>query len=143
MAIKIFTTERIQRELTEPQLAQLLEEFEHYLVTGDSSGYFGRDYPFERPPSAVDAGLEHLHVHPNFIKGLPVTPLTNNLKTWRIKGRAHDRRSDTFLIYCQGLRSPDNFMLIAFLKENAHKIVNSVTALGLLSDIAEAFRRKY
>lgn len=144
MAIKIFTTPRLSTDLPEEKVTQLIIEFRTYIETGRYRPHFGRDYLFERPASAVEAELWHMHVHPNFIAGTPVTNQTNLLKTWRLHSKnQRDMASDTWLIYCQGLHDADNFLLLAFWKDNAHLRANKTTLVGMLADEANKFRKTY
>lgn len=143
MEVRIFTAPRIRRELEDDRLSVLISEFRKYIKTGDPGQYFGRDYPYDRPDSVRRADLWHMHVHPNFNSGQNVNTATNHLKTWRLNGFQRDKRSDTCLIYCQGQLSSNNYLLLAFLKENAHTFASRVTALGVLVEEAEKFRKSY
>ena len=141
--MKIFTTERIARHLDSEQLSRLVIEFKKYQNSSEAGEYFGRDASLDRPQSAKFAELQHIHTHPNFLTGLPVNMQTNQLRTWRIHGRQYDKRSDSWLIYCHGVRMQDNILLLAFLKDDAHSRANQVSFIGQLADEAEAWRAKY
>lgn len=144
MAIKIHTAERISKVLTEDQLNLLIQEFTKYWETGKFRPYFGRDYPFDYPNSALEAELSHIHVHPNILSGAPVNASNNLLKRWRLN--SSDQRhvtSDTWLIYCQGQKDWDNVLFVAFWKERAHEYGNKTTLVGMLADEAIEFRKRF
>lgn len=50
-----------------PELeSQLQAEFITYKSTGAPSNLLGRDAPFDYPPFAVDANVQHIHVNLHF-----------------------------------------------------------------------------
>lgn len=143
MAVKIFTTQRLAQELSEDLMRQLVKEFRQYKETGTPTQNFGRDFPYDRPYSAKSVNLQHVHVHPNFLIGKEVNALTNTLRTWRLRSVQVSRTSDTHLIYCQGEHNPNAYLLISFVKSNAHEFANITSAIGALADIAADFQRKH
>lgn len=143
MALRIFSSPRIKTDLPEDKLVLLIQNFMAYKGKADCGPFFGRDWPLLRPASVVDAELAHAHVHPNFLKGMPVDYLTNKLKTWSLRGRQHDKKSNTWLIYCQGTRSPENYLLVAFFVDHAHERANRITFMATLAEEAEKWRRMY
>jgi mRNA interferase YafO len=142
MDIKIFTSDRLTDDLSASEIKNLVDEFRQYKKTSIST-IFGRDVPYDRPHSAKSAELQHLHVHPNFLLGKPINKFTNELKTWRLLSAPISRTSDTHLIYCQGERNKNEYLLIAFIKINAHSFANITSAIGVLADKAENFRKKH
>ena len=114
MAISIRATSRIAGVLSSDQLQALMAEFRKLKETRDRPAIFGRDVSFDRPSSVVFAGLQHAHVHPNFLTGEAIDQTTNLLRTWKLHAMPMKQTSNTWLIYCQGWRNPNNYLLIAF-----------------------------
>lgn len=141
MAITVFVHDLL-RKAEESQgrmdeLDALAKEFAAYKRTGRLPVTFGRDFPYEWPSSAVDAELKHLHLHDASVNG-----------SW-LKMVQYRRTSDTCLIYCQGSRQIDHYLLIALLRytgdraTGAHARQRKVTFMMELAEIAEKFRRVY
>ncbi len=141
MAITVFThallrkAEEAQGRLDE--LEALVKEFAAYKRTGKLPITFGRDFPYDWPRSAVDSELQHLHLHDASVK----RPWLNLVQ--------YRRTSDTCLVYCQGSRQVDHYLLIALLRftgdpaTGAHARQRKVTYMMELAEIAEKFRRVY
>ena len=143
MALRVFSSPRIGNDLPEDKLMLLVRHFIAYKEKKALGPYFGRDWPLLRPNSVKDAELSHAHVHPNFLKGMQVDYLTNDLRSWSLHGRQHDKKSDTWLIYCQGVRSPDCYLLVAFFTDHAHERANRITFMATLAEEAEKWRKIY
>jgi mRNA interferase YafO len=144
MGVNIYTLPRVNNALTAAQLEELLNQFLIYKGGKVATPIlFGRDEKFDRPPSIKSSGLAHVHVHPNLLTGQPINSPTNMLKAWRFHSDSFKRTCDTFLIYCQGEKSPSNYLFIAFWRENAHNLANKTTLMLELAEDAEKFRRNY
>jgi Toxin YafO, type II toxin-antitoxin system len=143
MAITIRATSRIANVLSPKQLQALMTEFRQLKESTNRPAIFGRDTPFNRPSSVVFAGLQHVHVHPNFLTNEPINSFSNRLPTWNLKAVQMNQTSDTWLIYCQGWRDPNNYLLIAFWENDAHQQAKRTTLMLALAEEAEKFRKNY
>lgn len=71
MPITIRATSRIAGVLLPEQLQTLMTEFRKLKEKKNRPAIFGRDVSFDRPSSVVFAGLQHAHIHPNFLMRIP------------------------------------------------------------------------
>lgn len=126
MGVKVFTTQRIGTRVSASELSAIAKLFSQYKESGIAPGEFGRDTDFKDPHSAIVAKLMHIHVDDG---------------TFKMKAVQFGRTSDTFLIYCQGQVSKDNYLLIDFIA-NAHVRTRKITYMADLAEIAEKFRVK-
>ena len=51
----------LREQLAEAELQDLVVKFRNYKDQGATGDFFGRDTFYDRPPSAVAAGLWHVH----------------------------------------------------------------------------------
>ncbi|MGI9282154.1 MAG: type II toxin-antitoxin system YafO family toxin [Endozoicomonas sp.] len=82
------------------RISQIAKAFKVYKETGKAGTLIGRDVDIGYPISAKQNQLMHAHLYPGRlrVRGVPV--------------RQHDRTSDIFLIYCEGLMDSNAFCLI-------------------------------
>lgn len=132
MAIKVFTSKLLRKNLSAESVSEICADFKEYKLTGIAPKKFGRDAPYDRPPSAKEAELWHMH--------LQEANGSNN--RWYLRVIQHDRVSDTCLVYCQGEKSKDNYLLITILT-NVHIRQNKTTFMMELAEIAEGFKKLY
>ena len=126
MGVTVFTTQRLQARLPSADLGSIAKKFKLYKESRDPRTDFGRDADFKDPQSAISAKLMHVHL---------------NDGRFNMKVVQFGRTSDTFLIYCQGHVSPNNYLLIDLIT-NAHVRCRKITFISELADIAEKFRTK-
>lgn len=86
----------------------------------------GRDVSYNRPQSALTAGLHHIHLKEPGSNWLPFM-------------KQDQRTSDTHLIYCQHYYVKDAFLLIAVLAPNAHEQGRRTSIMARLAEVAENF----
>jgi mRNA interferase YafO len=119
------------------EIATLRQEFIAYKTSNSPSTLFGRDAPFDRPQTAVSVELKHVHLHDDTVK----------VDWLRVVQRR--RVSNSFLVYCPGEKSSDNYLLIALLRNDpntligAHERTRKITFMLELAEIAENFRKIY
>ncbi len=128
MGVRVFTSRLIRASVTDANVQSLVEKFKAYKESGNPAQYFGRDVPFDRPRSAVEAELRHVHL--------------NDGQRWQMRTLQFHNTSDTHLIYCQGYLDADCFLLIELLKDS-HDRYRNLLYVAQLADIADSFRQKY
>jgi mRNA interferase YafO len=132
MGVRIFTSDFIRQQLSEPELQTLTAQFREYKDTGEYGETFGPDYPYVKPPTVVSAGLAHVHV-PN-PGGKPF-----NLRMAKFR-----RGSDTALVYCHGFFKEDHIYLIGILYQahGAYRLRPNSWYVPFVT-MAEHFRSKF
>lgn len=129
MAVRVFTTPAF-RALDPVLRKRLSDEFRVYVESGELPISFGRDEPYDLIPSIRATGLRHIHIR------------DKTSKRWHLRTMQFNRKSDTALVYCQGYKNPDHYLLIAFF-ENAHVVARDLLYIMKLGDIADDFRNKF
>lgn len=128
MGVRVFTSRLIRSTLAEAELQSVVDKFRTYKECGDPGEYFGRDADLDRPRSAVEAALRHVHV--------------NEGRPWHFRLLQFNRKSDVFLIYCAGHFNRQNFLLIEMLR-NGHEKCRNLLYVAQLADLAGSFRERY
>ncbi|OWC89520.1 type II toxin-antitoxin system YafO family toxin, partial [Escherichia coli] len=77
--------------------SQLKSEFITYKSTGAPSNLLGRDAPFDFPPFAVDANVQHIHVNLHF------------QLTWNARQENYNRTSNHYLVYTEHMWDSGRF----------------------------------
>ncbi|MGB5856495.1 MAG: type II toxin-antitoxin system YafO family toxin [Oceanisphaera sp.] len=118
------------QDLGNERAAVLQARFGVYKL-GQALSEFGRDTTLDFPPCAKQAELMHVHyLTPERIK---------ELKT-KHKNTQFSRTSDIWLVYVQHMFDRGRYLLIAYVKEPAHKTCSSNRLLvPQYADIAENF----
>lgn len=112
-----------------PHLAiQLKAEFLTYKSTGAPSDLLGRDAPFDFPPFAVEANVQHIHVNLHF------------QLSWNARQQNYKRTSNHYLIYTEHMWENGYFLLMGLVTP-AHTRMSSHDnqLLSYFSQVAEDF----
>ncbi len=133
MPCKIFVDAAFRSAIASDKLAGLVKLFRQYKDTGVAPPIFGRDAPYDFPPTIARSGLAHIHIKDQKAS-----------KNWSLhRVRLHLKTSDTALIYCSGYFHNDHYLLLDLL-ENAHSYYKPPQFHMLtLAELAEKFREKY
>ncbi|HEA3550074.1 TPA: type II toxin-antitoxin system YafO family toxin, partial [Escherichia coli] len=83
--------------------SQLKSEFITYKSTGAPSNLLGRDAPFDFPPFAVDANVQHIHVNLHF------------QLTWNARQENYNRTSNHYLVYTEHMWDSGRFLLMGLV----------------------------
>lgn len=131
MKIRIFCHANFRKNCSDELINKLIADFREYKSGNSQPVDLGRDVPFDLSRYTLDAGLRHIHIK------------DATSKHWHLKKITFHKTSDTALIYCEGSRHPDCFLLIAFVR-NAHQYYREEKlALLAMADIAEDFRKSF
>ncbi|EFH9775844.1 TPA: type II toxin-antitoxin system YafO family toxin [Escherichia coli] len=108
--------------------SQLKTEFITYKSTGKPSNLLGRDAPFDFPPFAVDANVQHIHVNLHY------------QLTWTARQENYNRTSDHYLIYTEHMWESGRYLLMGLVTP-AHDRMSArdTRLLKFFSDVAEKF----
>ena len=112
-----------------PELeSQLQAEFITYKSTGAPSNLLGRDAPFDFPPFAVDANVQHIHVNLHF------------QLTWSARQENYNRTSDHYLIYTEHMWDSGRFLLMGLITPAQERMpARDTRLLSYFSEVAEYF----
>jgi len=112
-----------------PHLAnQLKAEFLTYKSTGAPSDLLGRDAPFDFPPFAVEANVQHIHVNLHF------------QLSWNAKQQNYRRTSNHYLIYTEHLWENGCFLLMGLVTPAHTRMpAHDNQLLSYFSRVAENF----
>lgn len=132
--VRVFLT----RTLTEAKqkntrVKDIISEFITYKETNNPGHYFGRDADFYKPQKAIEEELFHIHLLDVSMKGYKRKQMLDQ----------YYRTSDSFLIYCHGIASPDHYLLIDILWADGHKKINDDDLMNNYAAFAESFRKGY
>lgn len=108
-----------------PDFKSIIRDFKSYKQHNNShfkTFKFGKDVTYNRPQSALDAELSHVHI----------VSLTSSKNT-----------SDRFLVYSRGFSQPDCYIVLAIFEPNAHSISRNNLIMSQIAQIAENFRQQY
>lgn len=125
-------------------LEQFKKDLTDYLNRRKRPWYMGRDFPLNRPDSAVKADLRHMHVFTPIDKDRNPRTVDDWLyidipsKKVRFQNK---RTSDTWVIYCFGFSDNQKCCVVGFADPTAHDDCERVTYVGKFSDIADDFRQ--
>lgn len=101
-------------------------DFTDFISGSRIPSYFGRQGDFNRPPSAVTAELQKIHIR---VKG-----------SWSDNLRLYDRTSDSMVVYTRHFFHPHVFLILAFLHPDAHEMSQNYIRIGTLADMADRLR---
>lgn len=119
--------------LSKDEINDLVNDFVSYKSTGVVPDNFGRNVPYDHPhtlPIVKSEELQHIHL------GSEDTPFALN------KIQFH-RTSDIHLVYCQGISSESNYLLMTILAPDGHEQAKSRNIMYKLGRMAELFRNQY
>ena len=128
---RVFLSGALQ-ELPETERQALVNSFKRH-VAGEPTPGFGRDELYDHPhtPPLVRAeDVAHIHLED------PLTP-------WPPGRDPHRNTSDIHLVYCQGFRDANCYLLMAVLQPDAHAQARQFRIMAKLGVMAEEFRRRY
>lgn len=131
--MRVFKTNLIKSQLSEPELEQLTRDFKQYKQTGIPADTFGRDALYDYPhtlPSVRHAELRHLHIIEVSCGSIP-------------NSNQYYRTSDDHLVYCEGFFNSGDFLMISILSPNAHAQARKNSLMFKLAEMAEDFRNQY
>jgi mRNA interferase YafO len=133
MGITVYTSKLIRSDHYEEyvDIAALAKDFLKHKKDANQPLKFGRDELYKRPSDAVFVELRHVH-----------TNLDGKLK-WRMDDKEFKRVSNAAIVYCQGEKNKDNYLLIAYLQKNAHERANKITYMMELAEMAAKFRKNF
>lgn len=130
--IKIFKHKILVDALTESELYSLTKDFRYYKETGQNPDLFGRDEAYDHPitlPILKSEEVKHIHL------AAIDAPFLSPIQFYQT--------SDKHLVYCQGWKDPNCFLLIAILTPDAHEQALNRTIMHNVGLIAEKFRQKF
>lgn len=108
--------------------SQLKAEFVIYKSTGVPSDLLGRDSPFEFPPFAVAADVQHIHVNMHF------------QMTWSARQEHYNRTSDHYLIYTEHMWDSGRFLLMGLVTPAHERMpARDTRLLSYFAEVAERF----
>lgn len=122
MTIRVYISEHLQNY---PNIKNLAKDFKQYKTkqqTDFLSYKFGKDVSYNRPQSAVQAELQHVHI----------VPINHNGNT-----------SDRCLVYTTGFTDDNAFLMLTMFEPNAHELSRNTIRMVKLADIAEIFRNQF
>ena len=120
--IRVFAAPSFQ---SYPDFKSIIRDFKSYKqsnLTEFETFKFGKDVTYNRPQSAVDAELSHVHL---------------------LRLESTKNTSDRFLVYSRGFNDSDCYLVIAILEPNAHSISRNNLIMSQLAQIAENFRQQF
>jgi len=107
---------------------QFKAEFITYKSTGAPSNMLGRDAPFDFPPFAVNANVQHIHVNLHY------------RLTWNARQENYNRTSDHYLVYTEHMWDSGRFLLMGLITPaHARMPARDTRLLKYFSDVAEGF----
>jgi len=121
MTIRVFIADHLENY---PNIKNLAKDFKQYKTKQHTTFLtykFGKDVSYNRPQSAVQAELQHVHI----------VPINNNGNT-----------SDRCLVYTTGFTDNNAFLMLTIFEPNAHELSRNTLRMAKLADIAENFRSK-
>lgn len=108
--------------------AQLKTEFIIYKETGTPSVLLGRDAPFDFPPFAVNANVQHIHVN------------LHHEKAWSRRQANYNRTSNHYLVYTEHMWETERFLLIGLVTPAHEKMPGGDNRLlSYFAEVAERF----
>lgn len=133
MSVKVFYSPLLQEVSNHDlRVKQIGKAFKAYKETGELGVLIGRDVDIGRPPAARMHELMHTHLYPT------------QTKVRGIALKQYNRTSDIFLIYCEGISSPDCYCLIDIIWNDAHsKLNNHAYILDQVAPVAKKFRERF
>ena len=132
--VKVYSSSPLREQLTERELQGLVRDFKVYKITGQSPALFGRDVLFDHPhtlPILVSEQVRHVHLLPESER-----PSLSQKDQF-------NRTSDQHLIYCEGFKNTNAYLLIAILRPNAHEQERNNEVMYRLGLMAEKFRARF
>ncbi|WP_051221856.1 type II toxin-antitoxin system YafO family toxin [Neptunomonas japonica] len=132
--IKVYCSKELSED---PEFNVIKEDFFSYIASEkiEVPNYFGKDVPYERPPSAVLAELQHIH--------LQLTPeecrIEPPLNPWDSSRLQFKRTSNKFLVYTRGEKSRNTYIILAIVFPRAHEKADSIDHMsGLITAANQA-----
>lgn len=107
---------------------QLKNEFIIYKSAASPSDLLGRDAPFDFPPFAVEANVQHIHVNLHY------------QLTWNARQENYNRTSDHYLVYTEHMWESGRFLLMGLITPAHERMPSRDTRLlKYFADVAESF----
>lgn len=120
--VRVFAAPTFQ---TYPNFKSILRDFKYYKRlnhTQYETFKFGKDVTFNRPQSALDAELSHVHM---------------------VELESSKNTSDRFLVYSRGFNNPNYYIVLAIFEPNAHSMSRNNLLMSQLAQMAEDFRQQF
>ncbi|MGL5027983.1 MAG: type II toxin-antitoxin system YafO family toxin [Shewanella oncorhynchi] len=121
------------------ELSQLKQDLEQYFATKAlkkriRASYLGRDVPFTRPSTIMDAEVHHIHI---FVKGITCP------QEWAQK---YTPTSDSYIVYTFGSIESNAYHVLDFIDNDAHgkcELPDNYSRLTTYKFEADKFRMKF
>lgn len=135
-SITVYTDpDRIDQQVTETELADIVHAFKHFKA-GYDVDIFGKDRPYDEPGTLrllLDENVWHVHVIDK--DDAPIISPPKDPPTLK-------KTSDAALVYCVARNDPNCYLLIKIIRP-AHKKAWKDNIMWPLGRSAEVFRQKF
>lgn len=132
MSVRVFTSRLIRQTLPEQDLNDLVQDFKAYKSDSGRPSTFGRDALYDHPntyPPVRQEEVRHIHLaDPSY---------------WPVRALQFNRTSDEHLVYCQGIRDKNCYLLIQLLSPDAHDQARNNNIMAVIAKEAGKFRNQY
>lgn len=132
MSVRVFTSKLIRQALSEQELKDLKDDFKTYKSGDGIPKTFGRDALYDHPhtyPLARQEEIQHIHLADS--------------SYWPVHALQFQRTSDEHLVYCQGIRDENCYLLIQVLRPDAHNQARNNNVMHMIATEAGRFRDRY
>lgn len=127
--MRVFDSPSLATVLTDKELTEMVSDFKHYKKAKKVALNLWSWCSLPLASKAVNEELFHLHLAEG--------------SEWNHRTIQYSRTSDFHLVYSRGFIDPNNYVLLAILKPNAHKLARNREVVELLADQAAVFRSRY
>lgn len=132
MSVRVLASRLIKETLPEQELKDLAQDFKDYKSDSGRPSTFGRDALYDHPntyPPVRQEEVRHIHLaDPSY---------------WPVRTLQFNRTSDEHLVYCQGIRDKNCYLLIQLLSPDAHDQARNNNIMAVIAKEAGKFRNQY